>query len=413
MVRILQEYNRFYGFVMKRHLLATLAIVMLLPLNACAQWYLFPGSGTSRDSTATVQRDTIISAAGDTTIVHHDTLFFDLPIFEDHVIQVTSVSLILPLKSTTAPNSNFLDFYCGVLMAADELSSSDRLYRLTVYDSTVEMPSGTDIANSDLVIGPVNYDDMLRILPVTRGKYIISPLDPKVAALTDIHNIIQAPSGWEAQVDELVRWLDEDLRGGDAVVLLQSAEDKGGEITERLARCMGEAGINYSVSSEPSSMEGAVRGTCRFVIASENDEFCVSAIREIALMNLRGGHNAVYSTSKLRSLSDLEVESLHAAATRITASYYADPRNADVAAFAERYRKLFKGEPGQWVYQGYDLMKYFGALQAGEPELWQEELSATPGYGLQTDFRFDSTGKNNTAVRRLRYNSDNTISIIR
>lgn len=398
---------------MKKYLIAILVCSMLLPLSACAQWYLFPGSGASRDSTATAQRDTIISAAGDTTIVHRDTLFFDFPIFEDQVVQVTTVSLILPIKSTTTPNSNFLDFYCGVLMAADELSGGDRLYKLTVYDSSVEMPSGSDINNSDLVIGPVNYDDMLLMLPRTRGKYIISPLDPKVAALTEAHNIIQAPSGWEAQVDELVRWIDEDLRGGDAVVLLQSAEDKGGEITERLARCMGEAGINYTVSSEPSSMEGTVRGTCRFVIASENDEFCSSAIREIALMNLRGGRNNVYSTSKLRSLSDLEVESLHAAATRITASYYADPRNPEVAAFAEKYRKLFKGEPGQWVYQGYDLMKYFGSLQADEPELWQEELSSTPGYGLQTDFRFDSSGKNNTAVRRLRYNADNTISIIR
>lgn len=398
---------------MKKYLIAILVCSMLLPLSACAQWYLFPGSGASRDSTATAQRDTIISAAGDTTIVHRDTLFFDFPIFEDQVVKVTTVSLILPIKSTTTPNSNFLDFYCGVLMAADELSGGDRLYKLTVYDSSVEMPSGSDINNSDLVIGPVNYDDMLLMLPRTRGKYIISPLDPKVAALTEAHNIIQAPSGWEAQVDELVRWIDEDLRGGDAVVLLQSAEDKGGEITERLARCMGEAGINYTVSSEPSSMEGTVRGTCRFVIASENDEFCSSAIREIALMNLRGGRNNVYSTSKLRSLSDLEVESLHAAATRITASYYADPRNPEVAAFAEKYRKLFKGEPGQWVYQGYDLMKYFGSLQADEPELWQEELSSTPGYGLQTDFRFDSSGKNNTAVRRLRYNADNTISIIR
>jgi hypothetical protein len=403
---------------MKRHLLATLAFLMLLPLSACAQWYLFPGSGASRDSTAATRRDTVIVNRGDVIIdsvlvSQRDTLFFDIPIDEEERTAVTKVSLILPMKSTATPNSNFLDFYCGVLMAADELSSEERRYELTVYDSTVEMPSALDIEMSDLVIGPVNYDDMLRILPRTRGKYIISPLDPKVAPLTETHNVIQAPAGWGDQVDELVRWLSDDLRGGDAVVLLQSVSDKGGEITDRMAKKMGEAGIAYTVSSEPESMEGAVRGTCRFVIASENDEFCASAIREIALMNLRGGRNSVYSTSKLRSLSDLEVESLHAAATRITASYYADPKSAEVVKFAERYRKLFKGEPGQWVYQGYDLMKYFGALQAAEPELWFEEIAATPGSGLQTDFRFDYTGKNNTAVRRLRYNSDNTISIIR
>lgn len=402
---------------MKRHLLVTLALTMLLPLSACAQWYLFPGSGNSRDTTVTdvrdslAARDSALVAAGDTVLVAaRDTVFFEQT--EDQVV-FTRVALILPVRSTATPNSNFLDFYSGVLMAADELSGEDHFYELSVYDSTVELPSSWDLRKNDLIIGPVSYDDMLRVLPRSRDKFIISPLDPKVAALTDTHNVIQAPSGWEYQVDDLVRWLADDLRGGDSVVLLQSADDNGGEITNRMAAKMGEAGISYSISSTPSSMEGNVRGTCRFVIASENDEFCVSAIREIALMNLRGGRNAVYSTSKLRSLSDLEVESLHAAAARITASYYADPRNPEVAAFAARYRKLFKGEPGQWVYQGYDLMKYFGSIQSEEQFYWQEKLADTPGTGLQTDFRFDESGKNNTAVRRLRYNADNTISIMR
>ena len=129
-------------------------------------------------------------------------------------------------------------------------------------------------------------------------------------------------------------------------------------------------------------------------------------------MNIRGGHNAVYSTSRLRSLSDLEVESLHAAGTHITATYYADPKDLNVKRFDNQYKSLFKGDPGQWVYQGYDLMNYFGPL-AGDGTLITEKLASTPGTGLQTDFRFDETGKTNTAVRRLLYNANNTISIIR
>lgn len=403
---------------MRRYLTAVLMLVLALPFNACAQWYLFPGGRPSQDSTAVdvkqdstalgkAVNDSISVAVADSTLISGT-----LPGDADTTL-VTRVSLILPLKSAETPNSNFLDFYCGVLVAADALCSDDHRYRIDVYDSTVELPSAWQLDSCDLVIGPVGLEDVERIIPSLQGKYLVSPLDPKVASLTDRYNIIQAPSGWEAQADELIRWLGEDLRGGDRVVLLQSADDEAGELGNRLAACLGESGIEYTVSSTPASFEEGVKGSCRFVIASENDDFRSSTVREIALMNLRGGHNIVYSTSRLRGTGDLEVESLHAAAARITASYYADPGDIAVRNFAERYRVLFKGEPSQWALQGYDLMTYFGGLAGKNPDLWPEDLSSTPGNGLQTDFRFDAMGRNNTAVRRLKYNANNTISIIK
>ena len=85
----------------------------------------------------------------------------------------------------------------------------------------------------------------------------------------------------------------------------------------------------------------------------------------------------------------------------------------DVKRFSNAYRTLFKGEPGQWVFQGYDLMYYLGSTLSRDPDSWAYELTSNPGEGLQTDFRFDGTGKINTAVRRLRYNTNNTITIVR
>lgn len=399
---------------MKRHLIAAFVLALALPSVASAQWYLFPGGRGTKDTVKvrTVPDTVVVRSLPDSTLALRDTSF----VFPDSVtvsVPTTHVSLILPFKSTGTPNSNFLEFYCGALLAADGLCSDEHRYEISVFDSTVGLPSAERLDSSDLIIGPVNLFEVELMLPMLHGKYMVSPLDPKVSVMTDRFNVIQAPAGWEAQADELVHWLVEDLRGGDQVVLLQSDSEAGGEIATRLATAMGERGIAYSVSSSPESWEDKVRGTCRFVIASENDEFCSAAVREIALMNLKGGHNMVYSISRLRGIPDLETESLHAAAARITASYYADPGDIMVRNFAENYRSLFKGEPGQWAYQGYDLMMYFGTLAANNPDLWQEELAATPGTGLQTDFRFDSTGKNNTAVRRLRYNSNNTITIIR
>lgn len=389
---------------MKRYLFSILVLMLMLPLGASAQWYLFPGGRPAKDSTSVKSRDNVFIPVGDSETEA-----------EEYAEEVPAihVSLILPFKSTGSPNSNFLDFYSGVLMAANSLSSPQKHYEVSVFDSTVGMPGIAELEKSDLIIGPVSYEDVQRILPRARDKFIVSPLDPKVASLTETHNVIQAPSSWEDQVDELVRWVAEDKRGGDAIVLLQSAEEGSGQITTRLALKLGEARIPYNISSTPSAYEGRVAGTCRFIIASENDEFCSSAIREIALMNIKGGHNAVYSTSRLRSLSDLEVESIHAAATRITATYYADPKDLRVRRFTEQYKSLFKGEPGQWVYQGYDLLTYFGPLAGDKWESLPEKVAANPGSGLQTDFSFDASGKNNNAVRRLLYNTNNTISLIR
>ena len=58
-------------------------------------------------------------------------------------------------------------------------------------------------------------------------------------------------------------------------------------------------------------------------------------------------------------------------------------------------------------------MKYFGTTLGQDSSQWSKELAATPGTGLQTDFRFDESGKTNTAVRRLRYNTNNTITTVR
>lgn len=390
---------------MKRYLIATLVLLALLPAAASAQWYLFPGGRPAKDSTSVKD-----AALDDFVPVRSEEEIAE----EEASVWITHVSLILPFKSKETPNGNFFDFYSGVLMAANALATPEHRYEISVYDSTIGLPTSAELESADLIIGPVSYDDVSRMLPRTRGKYVISPLDPKVASLTSRHNVIQAPSGWESQVDNLVLWVKEDLRGGDSVVLLQSAEERSGDITQRIVSKLADAGVKYEINSSALPYEGrSIGGSVRFIIASENDSFCAGAVREIALMNLRGGRNVLYTTSRIRSIQDLEIESIHAASAHITATYYADPKDASVLKFANSYRDMFKGEPGQWVYQGYDLMNYFGTTLGRDAQQWKEQLATTPGKGLQTDFNFDESGKTNTAVRRLLYNANNTITAVK
>ncbi len=173
---------------MKRYLLSSLVFLLLLPVGASAQWYLFPGGRHAKDSSGVKTSDNTFVPLRDESQKKEAAIDFEFEEEEEveavEAVHAARVSLILPLKSTGTPNSNFLDFYSGVLMAANSLSEGEKPIELSVYDSTVGMPSISELEQSDLIIGPVNFDDVQRLLPRARGKLIVSPLDPKVASLT-------------------------------------------------------------------------------------------------------------------------------------------------------------------------------------------------------------------------------------
>ena len=147
---------------MRRYLIAILSLVLALPSVASAQWYLFPGGRPATDSTSvappTEEEITV-------ELPYRDPVFSNaIEDDEEEATALTRVALILPIKSTGTPNSNFLDFYCGALMAADMLCSETHRYRVTVYDSTIGLPTADELDESDLVIGPVSLGDVETIL---------------------------------------------------------------------------------------------------------------------------------------------------------------------------------------------------------------------------------------------------------
>ena len=84
-----------------------------------------------------------------------------------------------------------------------------------------------------------------------------------------------------------------------------------------------------------------------------------------------------------------------------------DYSNPKVDAFVRAYRALFKTEPSQFAFQGYDTARYF-----------MERATKGTGYarGLHTDFFLepDEFGNGvNKAVRRIVYRKDFTTSLER
>lgn len=343
-------------------------------------WYLFPG---------TAPADTSIKTSS----------------------EAVEVCLVMPLSGSVPGN---VDFYCGALLAARDLGNEGIRIGLHIHDSSIETVSAGLIAESDVFIGPVSYEDILAAaLICPEGKMIISPLEQKVSTLTDSLRVIQTPVRIEDQKLELARWAVEELTPETSiVVVLENNTDSAGGITDELDRL----GVPYSKSTGYSDLARFCREGCatRFISGSDKEYFNSGVVRCVSVLALEKNDVSLFCPSRVRSYENLNVELLHNANAHIATNYYVDYDSPEVRSFVLGYRALFKAEPNSFAFHGYDTMKYFTKIRSLFGSGWIWNLDNFRGEGLQSDFSFrrTATGALNHACRRIIYNRNYTISTL-
>ena len=343
--------------------------------------------------------------------------------------QETSVALLLPFNTARKADSQMMDFYSGVLLAAKDLGETDHKVDLNVYDvAGGAMPVTEErFSKSDFVLGPVSGTDIARTVNASKGTtWIVSPLDPKVEALADtIPSVIQAPAPTKAQISDMVRWIKSDMRSEDNVILVtQKGVAANGYASDVIKEVLG-SGLRHSDLSfnilEGRQVMGRIEGmmtgsgTNRVVIASDSKAFVIEVVRLLYLVSSQKKDIVLYSTSKLRTFEEIDVEQLHALKLHSSVSYHVDYDSKDVQDFLMKYRAIYGTEPSRTAFQGYDLMKFFSTNSSEYGRRWNER-GFVQGSGLQSDFKLVKTehgGYVNEAVRRVVYESDYSVRLIR
>ena len=396
---------------------------MLSCESVSAQWYIFPGKKKKAPKTEQVRAET---PAADTVAVlteevPTDTVetFPDIwqPVFPD----TWKVTLILPLQaSSEKPNSNFLEMYGGALMALKE-AGAGRDIELTVLDESDRTTPVTEslLEESHLVIGPVKYSNISNALMLNpEGRFIVSPLEPKAAALADSCRVIQAPSTWKRQTDDLVSWLYEDTGLLDEVIVLRdSVHGAAGEQSAYLISKIKEKGIKFRTEQRTYELNPSKTGTTRILIASDRDSYINGAVRDLSVLASQKQSDIVlYANPKVRGSLGVDIEHLHNLRTHYTGGYFIDYDDPATKEFIISYREFFHTEPGQFAFQGYDTMHYFLGILLKYGTEWNKKLPEYSERGLQTSYHFvdsDTVGKVNEAVRRVILEKDSSSTSVK
>ena len=336
--------------------------------------------------------------------------------------------LILPFEANGQSSDNMYDFYSGVLLAVKDLETEGITTHLSTYDHSVDALTESMLSSKDVILGPVSATDISAVLPICpEGKYLISPLEPKAAALAQTNSsLIQAPSSSESQCQDLIAWLKEDLKGSDKVLLFC---EKGATLTSNaslLKQCLENSGISYETISY-AILEGrniinridnvaTLQGTNRIVVASESEAFVNDVIRNVNLMLHRKLETVLYCLSKVRNFDTIEVSNFHNAKMHTCSSYYIDYDNDKVKAFLSAYRALYGAEPGPFAFQGYDSAYLAIKAYSSYGRNWPERIEGQLKEGLQSDFRLErleSGSLVNKAVRRIIYDEGYSIRLVK
>lgn len=341
---------------------------------------------------------------------------------------VLEVGVILPFNAKGKANDSAYDLYSGILMAVKDLSAKGLQANLKVYDikNTQNVFSQDDLADCDMVIGPISPVDLEAVIPACpEHAAVISPLDPKAVSLTEsYHNFIQAPSSSDAQNQEILRWVKESYRSGDKIMVIS---EKGVAPTPLMslinASDLNFIPITYGIlegRNVVNTMEKNMTptGMNHVIITSENEAFVNDAVRNLSVLTYKELGIRTYASSKIRSFETIEVENLHRINAHIACSYFVDYDKPETKRFLLGYRALFGAEPTPFAYQGYDTAYYFisSLLSTSNEDKRLERMCSETWNGLQSDFRLsggrsDVEGYANTAVRRVVYGANYSIAV--
>ena len=345
------------------------------------------------------------------------------------------VSLILPFElSKPQPNSEFLEFCEGFLLAVADLKEEGMGLRLSLYDSnnyphlSTFVQSGA-LLDEELVIGPVYAGDLFEVVNYTYGQNIkvVSPLDPQTEPAAHANpNFFQVNTSPYWQQVNLIQCLQ---KNSGMVWLFYEEDGADQELVNMTKEILRNNQIVYQEFIHKVEKNRDITGELalrlvqnqnnQVIVVSSDEPFVADILRSLSLVQSRR-HCPItlYGNAKWRSFDSVNYEYYHSMNLHLSVSNYIDYQRSDVKHFLARYRALYHAEPSPFAYQGYDVGIFFlRALHTrGVHFDYCLEQGVIPAQPLQSNFHFQRMGPDggfiNTDSRIIKFLPDYRIDIL-
>ncbi len=291
-----------------------------------------------------------------------------------------------------------LDFYNGLLLAADTMSKQGMNLSLQVYDTqnslfTVrEKMNEVERADYDMMIGPLFQKNVEYVADElkAKGTPVVSPLS-KAVDLADRPNLVKCVPGNDAGAQEIADLLNAYYKDAKIVFTHSNSMEDREKVRQIKARLTARTEISFMESVV--STEGLIKRVSLtdvlaqdkpnvVVVFSEDKVFLSDLVTK--LRSMRTLEIALVGPPKLLQIPTLEMDYLNTLKLTMTDASFVDYGDSATIQFIKEYRKRYGSEPSQMSFQGYDVAMYFlNQLWLNGPEMLR---------GMEYNKRMLSTG---------------------
>lgn len=276
-------------------------------------------------------------------------------------------------------SERFYEIYQGLLMAANNMKKAGVSVELFVHDTrgdlntTREILNRSDVANADLIIGPV-YSKNFKLAANFAQQNKINIVSPVPLASNDLVYtnpfIFMTNPSMNTKVAKISDYIANTYDRSIVVVHNGTMEEEKiiNLFKDRLVKSFISnenvneivfKQVNYKVSGIDGVLDALSIGLDNIVIIPSSDEAFITDIVTRLNFNKSRYKISIYGLKSWESFRNIQIEYLVNLNCHYGTTSYVDYNSKPVKDFIQQYRNAYNTEPGLYSYLGYDISYYF------------------------------------------------------
>ena len=325
-----------------------------------------------------------------------------------------------------------MGIYTGVKLALDSLRTKGYKFKVLVYDSKYDRKSRSnqvvkdilldmELVNTDLFIGPLyrqNFEVVQKYADAI-GAASISPVPQSNSILDTNPRTIKVNSGSKAQVDfirnmALTNFKDKNL------VLIENNELKDVLLVEHF-KGIYNGDTNEVIFSEVNTNFQRLKiwdfdtAKIKYLLDDSIPNVLVMPLNSktfvTRMLNALNRYSKDYDITVVgmdswSTFGYLDIKYLNNLKVHIPYNQFVDYNYSATAEFIVKYRKIYKSDPNDWTFLGYDIGLYFLESLQKYGNGFYENYPTDTYRGVSKDFKFSRLNPNggfeNTALKMVK-----------
>lgn len=313
-------------------------------------------------------------------------------------------------KGLSAVTNASLEFYEGFLLAVDSMKKTGVSVNLSTFD-TKRKPTEVGsilhkgvVGKTDLIVGSFIYDDLkpLAFFASENNINLVSPLYNGTSSLTQAANIISINQSFRKQLEIFInnfkfedtcRYVvvyDKESLYSTTIKQFDSLLNLRISDTSRIQKIYHQTAVRKSAEVQESLVKVLATDKQNVIIIPSEDEPFVSEFLG-HLYGVKSFYNlrtAVYGPARWQKMKNIPTDYYYKLNLNVFTPFFVDYSRSDVKHFIADYRDLYRAEPTQYSYLGYDIGLYFISAMKNYGVHFNDCLRSYRPYLLQSEFWF-------------------------